>query len=146
MNFPRVAAAAVSAWIVSLILGYVVNDLLLKGVYLANAGSLRSEAAVNANLPLGFTFMLVGFFVFAYAYAKGYEGTSGVVEGLRYGILIGVMLDCFAIVWYFVTVPINGTMAAAMLIDYPIEFALYGAIVGAIYKPAPKRAHNVAAV
>jgi hypothetical protein len=146
MNFPRVAAAAVSAWIVSLVLGYVVNDLLLKDVYLANAGALRAEAAVNANLPLGFTFMLVGFFVFAYAYAKGYEGTSGVIEGLRYGVLIGVMLDCFAIVWYYATVPINGTMAAAMLIDYPIEFALYGVIVGSIYKRAEKTARQAAHV
>jgi hypothetical protein len=107
---------------------------------------LRSEAAINGNLPLAFTFMLVGFFVFAYAYAKGYEGTSGAIEGLRYGVIVGVMLDCFANVWYYATVPISGTMAAAMMIDYAIEFALYGAIVGAIYKPAPKHAHNVVPV
>lgn len=144
MNFARVAAAAVSAWIVSLAVGFVVNDILLKEIFLANAAALRPEAAIQANVPFGFAFMLVGFFAFAYAYAKGYEGTSGVMEGIRYGVLVAVMIDCFSSIWFYLTVPINGTMAAAMMIDYVVEFALYGAIVGAIYKPLPKTAPKMA--
>jgi hypothetical protein len=140
MNFARVAAAAVSAWLVSLVVGFVVNDILLKGIFQANAAALRPEATIQANVPLGFAFMLVGFFAFAYAYAKGYEGTNGVMEGIRYGVLVAVMIDCFANIWYYVTVPINITMSMAMMIDYIVEFALYGAIVGAIYKPLPVRA------
>jgi len=142
MNFARVAAAAVAAWVVSLGVGYLVNEILLKEVYTANAAALRPDAAIMANLPLGFAFMLVGFFAFAYAYAKGYEGTSGVMEGIRYGVLVAVMINCFSTIWSYITVPINGTMVMAMMIDYIVEFALYGAIVGAIYKPVPKRAHN----
>lgn len=135
MNFPRVAMAAVSAWILSIGIGYVVNEILLKDIFLANAAAMRPEAEIMGNLPLGFGFMLVGFFAFAYAYAKGYEGGSGVMEGIRFGVLVALMIDCFAIVWAYATTPINTTMFAAMVIDYIVEFSIYGAVVGAIYKP-----------
>lgn len=144
MNFARVAAAAFAAWVVSLPVGYVVNEILLTDVYAANAAALRPHDAVMGYLPIGFTFTLIGFFAFAYAYAKGYEGTSGIMEGIRYGVLVAMMIVCFSSVWFYATVPINGTMAMAMMIDYIAEFALYGGIVGAIYKPFPKQAPRVA--
>ena len=135
MNFARVAMAAVVAWVVSIPIGYVVNEIILKDIYMANAAALRLEAAIMSNLPLGFAFMLVGFFAFAYAYAKGYEGGSGLGEGIRYGVLVALMIDCFAINWWYVTTPINGTMFMASLIDYIVEFSIYGGLVGAIYRP-----------
>jgi hypothetical protein len=135
MNFARVAVAAVSAWIVSIGVGYVVNEILLKDLFLANAAAMRPEAALYANLPIGFGFMLIGFFAFAYTYAKGYEGGNGTMEGIRFGMLVAVMINCFALIWSWVSTPISGTLAAAMMIDYVVEFALYGAIIGSIYKP-----------
>ena len=44
MNFGRIAAAAVVAWIVSLGLGFFVNDVLLAGIAAANAAVMRPEA------------------------------------------------------------------------------------------------------
>ncbi len=38
-------------------------------------------------------------------------------------------------IWQYVTFPITATYAAAIIIDSIVELALYGAIVGAIYKP-----------
>ena len=72
------------------------------------------------------------------AYAKGYEGGSGVMEGIRFGLLIGIMVDAFAMIWYWVTIPISATLGIYMLIDGIVEPVIYGAIVGAIYKPAGK--------
>jgi hypothetical protein len=136
MNFTRVAAAAVLAWLASVPVGYVANEIVLKGTFTANAAALRPEADIASNVPIGFAFMLVGFFVFAYTYAKGYEGGSGVIEGIRFGVIVALLIDCFAWSWYWATVPINSAMVMALMIDYVVEFTLYGAIVGAIYKPA----------
>jgi hypothetical protein len=135
MNFARVAAAAVVAWIVSIPVGYVVNEIVLRDLYDANAVAFRQMEQLQANLPIGFGFMLVGFLAFAYAYAKGYEGTNGTMEGIRFGVLVALMLDGFALVWTYVTTPISGALSMAMMIDAIVEFALYGAIVGSIYKP-----------
>ena len=139
MNFPRVAMAAIAAWILSLPIGYLVNEVILADVFAANAAALRPHDVIQSNLPLGFGFMLVGFFVFAYAYAKGYEGGSGVIEGVRFGVLVALMIVCFAIVWFYATTPINTTMFAAMAIDYIVEYSIYGAVVAAIYKPVAVR-------
>ena len=136
MNWKRLAMAAVAAWVVSFVFGYIVNQVLLVGLFEANAAVYRSEAEMMSGLPLGFGAMLIGFFVFAYAYAKGYEGGNGIVEGLKYGFLVGVMLVCFAIVWNYVTTPISGALAVAFVVDYLIEYSIYGAVVGAIYKRA----------
>jgi hypothetical protein len=140
MNWSRIAVAAVAAWVVSMALGYLVNNFLFAGLYEANAAAFVSEEQIMRGLPIGFGVMLAGFLVFAYTYAKGYEGGSGLAEGLRFGLLVGIMLVCFVIVWNWVTTPISGNMALAMAGDYIVEFLVYGAIVGLIYKPAPKPA------
>jgi hypothetical protein len=136
MNLGRVAAAAVVAWVVSIGIGYLVNQVLFAGLMQANVTAFRPEAEMMGNLPIGFGALLLGFFAFAYAYAKGYEGGNGVMEGIRFGVVASVIVNGFGVIWFYVTVPITGSLAAAMVIDTVVELAIYGAIVGAIYKPA----------
>ena len=144
MNFPRIASAAVVAWIVSLGLGFLVNSVLLVGIFAPNAAIMRPEAELTANLPLGFVFLLIGFFAFAYAYARGYEGGNGMMEGIRFGVVVALVVTGFGLIWQYVMFPITGSMAAALIIDSIVEFAIYGAIVGAIYRPVEASAKQVA--
>jgi hypothetical protein len=140
MNHVRVAIAAVATWAVSLVVGFVVNNIMLADIYAANQAVMRPEAEMTRVLPIGFVFLLLGFFAFAYMYAKGYEGGSGLVEGLRFGLCVGILVTGFGLIWQYVLYPINGTMAVTIIIDSLLESMLYGAIVGLIYKPA---AHTV---
>jgi hypothetical protein len=138
MNFGRLAAAALAAWVVSMGLGYLVNDVLLAGAYAAEAAAFRPRA--DMNITVGMVASAFGFLVFAYAYAKGYEGTSGLQEGLRYGVIVALMLICFSLVWQYVVHPISTQLLSYMVIDALVEFAIYGSIVGAIYRPAGRPA------
>jgi hypothetical protein len=146
MNHTRLAVAAVVTWAVSLVVGFVVNDFLLAGVYAPNQAVLRPEADMTGKLPIGFVFLLLGFFAFAYMYAKGYEGGSGVMEGIRFGLCAGILVTGFGLIWQYVLYPITGTMAVVSIIDSILEFVLYGAIVGAIYKPAAHAVRRPATV
>jgi hypothetical protein len=146
MNFPRIALAAVSAWIVSLAVGFFVNDFLLADLVAVNQAAMRPEAELTARLPVGFVFLLVGFFAFAYAFAKGYEGTNGVTEGVRFGVLVGLVVLGFANVWQWVVYPVTNGMLFAAVISSIVQMALYGAIVGAIYRPVGKAVGNAAMV
>ncbi len=136
MNFPRVALAAIAAWVLYLGVSFVVHGVLLKDTYLQYVGVMRPEAQANAILPIGFCFALVGFFAFAYAYAKGYEGGNGVQEGLRFGVLVGILLCAFGSIWDYMMWPISAGLLIAWLVDFIVEFAIYGMVVGLIYKPA----------
>ena len=143
MNFPRVAAAAVAAWVLYMGMGFLVHGILLRDLYLEYAAVMRPEAEANAILPINFGMALVGCFAFAYAYAKGYEGGNGLQEGLRFGVLLGIMLCTFVTIWQYMIWPAGPRLLAAWLIDYIVEFALYGMVVGVIYKPlaaSPRRA------
>jgi len=142
MNFARVAASAVAAWVVSLPVGFFVNEIVLADLLAANAAAMRPREALMANLPFGFAAALLGFFVFAYMYAKGYEGTNGTVEGIRFGVLTALFVSCFGLLWNWVVFPISGMMALATIVDRVAEMALYGAIVGTIYKPAARSARR----
>ena len=146
MNFARVAAAAVVAWIVSIGIGFFVNTVLLADLALANTPPMRQEAELMGLLPVGFVFLLLGFFAFAYAYAKGYEGGNGVMEGIRFGVVAALLVIGFGVIWQYVVFPITGSLAVAIVIDTIVELAIYGAIVGAIYKPTGAAARRAVAM
>jgi hypothetical protein len=136
MNYARIAAAAVVAWVVSLGIGFVVNMVLLADLARANTPPMRPESEIMGMLPLGFVFLLLGFFAFAYAYAKGYEGGSGLTEGIRFGVVMALIIIGFAGIWQYIVFPISESLTVAMVIDTLVESAIYGAIVGMVYRPA----------
>jgi hypothetical protein len=110
-----------------------VNNVLLADLYARHAHVFRPQAEMN--VALGLASALAGFFVFAYAYAKGYEGGTGAVEGLRFGVIVGLLLAAFSVAWNYVVLPVAGALAAAWIVDVIVEMAAYGAVVGLVYKP-----------
>ena len=135
MNFSRLVLAALTSWAAFLVIGSVVHGVLLTDLYAEQASGVRSEAMTPG---VGFGLALIGFFAFAYTYAKGYEGGAGLQEGMRFGVLVALMLITFAAVWGYVVFPISGGLAAVLAIDYVVEFAIYGMIIGSIYRPWPR--------
>ena len=133
MNFGRVAAAAFAAWVVYLGVSPLVNNVLLADLYAQHVRVFRPQAEMN--VAFGLAAALAGFFVFAYAYAKGYEGGAGVVEGLRFGVVVGLLLAAFSVTWNYVVLPVSGALAAAWIVDVIVEMAIYGAVVGLVYRP-----------
>jgi len=137
MNFPRLAVAAFAAWVAFVALGFLVNTVLLADLYHQHAAVMRPQDQAIRLMPFAFGLSLVGFFAFSYAYAKGYEGGNGIQEGLRFGVLVGLMLCSFAAVWYYLSWPASTQLFLAWVIDFIVEFSIFGMIVGAIYKPRP---------
>ena len=137
MNFARVAAAAVVAWIAYLLVSPLVNNVMLADLYAKHAAVFRPQAEMNLVLGLGAS--LVGFFVFAYAYAKGYEGGNAALEGLRFGVIVGLLLASFAVTWNYVVLPVSGSLGVAWVVDTLVEMAVYGVVVGLVYKPIAGR-------
>jgi hypothetical protein len=121
-------------------ISFVVHAVLLKESYMHYVRVMRPEAQANAILPIGFCFALVGFFAFAYAYAKGYEGGNGLQEGLRFGVLVGILLCAFGSIWEYMMWPISARLLMAWLVDHIVEFAVYGMVVGLIYRPTASTA------
>lgn len=133
MNFGRLAVAAVAAWAVDFLYRSLVFRLLLVDVWAQHSSVLRLPADID--LPLGVSASMLGFLVFAYMYAKGYEGTSGFHEGLRFGVLVGLLIVAFGIAWHqaIARVSMDATLLFALVTI--LGMSLSGLVVGTVYKP-----------
>jgi putative flippase GtrA len=143
MNYLRIVLAGVAAWLASIALGYLINDIWLFRLYQANAWAFRRPDDIAELLPIGLAAQLVACLAFATAYAKGYGGEgSAIGEGIRYGLVVAIMVDGFAVVWNYVSQPIATRLGVLELVARVGEFGVYGAVVGSIYRrrelPLPK--------
>ena len=136
MNYMRVGLAAMAVWAAYLAVGLLIHGVMLSDVWesLHRDGAVRTEAMTRTVLPVGFGLALPGSLVFAYAYAKGYEGGPGLQEGLRFGVLIGLLMVAFGIGWSYVTFPVPLEFLTWMSVAMVIQFAALGMVAGLVYK------------
>jgi hypothetical protein len=141
MNYRSLAIAAVAAWVVDSIYGFLVFGLALNSEFARYPGVFRSFEAVSSMLPLMFGSSLVGFLLLAYIFAKGHEGKPGLQEGMRFGVVFGLfMLFAMAIPQY-VVFNYGRRLAAETAIAGFIESFIVATVLGVVYKPtaAPAR-------
>lgn len=119
-----------AVFVALLAMDYVVNEILLKGDYEATAALWRPAAEMKIWI-----FQLVGAFVaffFTLIFSKGYEG-GGIIEGVRYGFYVGMMM---AVPMAYVTygaMPIPYSLALKWFIFGMIEYVIAGIILAAVY-------------
>lgn len=139
MTYRWIAAAAGTAWLVSIPFGAFIHHGLLGPVYAANAAAFRPGPEIIRRLPLGYAAQLIGFCIAAWMYARLYAGGRGILEGLRFGALMGMVLVSFASVWNYVTQPITAVLGVAEVFECVVSSTIYGAIIGAVYRPPVRR-------
>jgi hypothetical protein len=136
MNYARLALAAVAATVFDAVYGFAVYGTLLAPEFARYPNVYRTNEAGMAYLPLMFAGLFLAIVVVAVIYAKGYEGGSGIAEGVRFGLLLGVFVVlAFAAVNY-ATLNIGRRLAALVAAAGFVEWLVIGTIVGLVYQPA----------
>jgi len=136
MNTTRLALAALAATVVDGIYGFAVYGNALAGQFLAFPGVFRSTESQTAYLPAMFAGILIAMFAAAYIYAKGYEGGSGMVEGLRFGLVIAVFNAGYFIATNYAILNIGSGLAVSMALAGLGEWLVVGCTIGLIYRSA----------
>jgi hypothetical protein len=139
MNYRRIAAAAGAAWFVSIPFGAFIHHGMLGRLYAANAAAFRPGPEIIRRLPIGYAAQLIGFCIAAWMYARLHSGKRGILEGLRFGAMIGMVLVSFGVVWNYVTQPITAALGVAEVFECVVSSTIYGAIIGAVYRPRVTR-------
>ena len=135
MNHSRIALSAVAATIVFFICGFLIFGLLIGQDFAPYAAVYRSQAGMQQHAPIGIISSFIAMFVMSFIYAKGYEGGSGLMEGFRFGALIGLFLACKCVADEYVTLNIGGKLALEMAAGVLVEMAIVGMVIGMVYKP-----------
>jgi hypothetical protein len=138
MNYTRLALAAVVAAIVDMVYGFAVYGTALTSEFARYPGVFRPIDEINAKIPFMLVGTLVAMFAVAYIYAKGYEGGSGIQEGLRFGVLIGLFAVGYIAVGNYVVMNVGRRLAASMAVAGFVEWVVVGMALGVVYKPAGK--------
>ena len=137
MNYGRLVLAAVVATVVDLCYGYgVFGTALSSFLSAAPAGVFRSVEQTSARWPALVGGTLIGMLAATFIYAKGYEGKSGLGEGLRFGLLIGLLEAGYFSIASSAVINYGYKMAAVFAIANIPEWLLVGAFIGMLYKPA----------
>ena len=136
MDYKRIALAAVVAWVVDSAYGVIVWMKLLGGEFAKYPALFRPEADMNAHMPLAFAGSLLAMFVLATIYAKGYEGGKGVVEGIRFGLLMALFTLGFVSIGLYASFNLGRRIAVMASAASFLEMIVVGAVIGLMYKPA----------
>lgn len=140
MNVRSLALAAIVAWVVDSIYGYVVFGLMLSDQYKVYPEVFRSFEQVNTMLPLMFGSSFLGFLVIAFIFAKGHEGGPGIVEGLKFGIAFALFGLFMISIPNYVVLRYGYRLAAPTAVAAFVEMLLSGLVLGIVYRPAAVRA------
>ena len=126
--------AFVACYVIGQILGFVINGVLLADSYKALAHVWRPEADMQAKMWIFLITSFVAVFLFCYIFTKGYEN-KGLMEGLRYGGLIGLLMTVPMAYDSYVVYPIPYSLALKWFVTGMAYWLTLGAVLAGIYKP-----------
>jgi hypothetical protein len=138
MNWLRICLAAVGAFIAYFVVGGLAFGLVpsLKSEFLRFPAVYRPPEGQMSHMPVGMAAMFAGIFSLTVLYASGYRGVSGLLEGARFGALIGVFAIGAFVVHNYVNLNIGLMLTVQQAVAYFTEWVVVGVTIGLIYRPA----------
>jgi hypothetical protein len=145
MNYGHLVAAALAATIMDAVYGIVVWGLVLPGEF-----ARYPEIYRPAGDTSGFALMFVGIFAAmccaAWIYAKGYEGGSRLIEGVKFGVAMGLLMAAYIASANYGTMRIGKRLALTYVMGGFGEWLVVGLVIGLVYKPAARLVKRAAGV
>lgn len=132
MNVKRFALAGVVVFVAFQIMDFIVHGVILMKSYEALASVWRPDMMklMWIMYATGAAFSLL----FVYIFTKGYEG-RGLLEGVRYGLVIGLFMNAVGMFNQYVIYPLPFALVLQWFLYGMIEFVIAGVVVAAIYRP-----------
>ena len=137
MNWMRVVLAALGAFVAYFAAGGLMFVTMpwMKKEFEKYPAVYRSHESIMSVMPAGMAAMFVSIAALAVIYAMGYQGGAGVMEGARFGALIGVFAMGAFTVHNFVNLNIGWKLTMQQSVAYFVEWVVVGVVIGLIYRP-----------
>jgi hypothetical protein len=141
MNLLRILLAALGAFIAYMALGFALFGLVpaLKAEFSKYPAVYRDQDGQMSHMPVAMAEILVSMFVLVVLYALAYQGGSGLVEGARFGALIGLFAICAFVMHNYANLNIGLKLTLQQSAAYFAEWLVVGIAIGLIYQPALHR-------
>ena len=137
MNYSRLGLAALGGMVASFAFGFLVLWLvpaLLKEGHKYPA-VFRPKEEMMTVMPIGIVATFIAILVVAIIFAMIHQGGSGITEGARLGVLIGIFAVCAFVLHNYVNLNIGLKLALGQAAAYFVQWTIIGIVIGLIYKP-----------
>jgi hypothetical protein len=138
MDWMRIGLAALGAFVAYFVVGGVMFVAMpwMKTEFKKYPAVYRPSEGQMKQMPVAMAATLAAIAVLAVLYAMSYRGGAGVVEGVRFGALIGVFAMGAFTVHNFVNLNIGWKLTVQQSVAYFVEWVVVGVVIGVIYRPA----------
>ncbi|MGB9773530.1 MAG: hypothetical protein ACP5JH_06745 [Bacteroidota bacterium] len=134
---------SIGGWIVATVVTYVlltamesvVYGVILVSQYAAHSEHWLPEPILRQRAWLMWIGYLVFAMLFSFVYTRGYQGGSGLGEGFRYGLWMGLLIHLPRTLLNYSTLPLGGVIMGTWGVSGIIETIILGIFVGLVYKP-----------
>ncbi len=133
MNIKRFLLTALAVFVVHEVLGYVIHAVLLTPYYQETYSLWRMPEEIN--MALVYMVGLVWSLLFTYIFTIGYEG-KGPMEGIRYGLLVGLLICVPAAFGTYAVQPITLSLAMAWFVYGTVQVVACGLAAALVYERA----------
>ena len=135
MSVKRWGLATLAGFVVVSATEFVIHHQWLGPFYMAHAEWWRPEAEMKGLMPFMCLAQLSLAALLALVYTKGYESKKGGVgQGVRFGLLLGLLLTVPANLLNYVIYPYPTSLLMSWVIGGLVEATLAGAAIGAVYR------------
>lgn len=138
MNYLRIALAALGATVAYFVMGGILFAALpwLQKEFMKYPAVYRTQDEMKRAMPTGMISILVGIIVVAVLYAMAYPAGGGVLDGARFGALIGVFAVCGSALHNHMLLNIGLKLTVGQAISSFMQWLVVGVVISLIYAPA----------
>jgi hypothetical protein len=137
MNYGRLALATVGGIVAYFATGGAIFGLVpqMAAEFEKHAALYRPrEGADPTPMAAGMIALLVAIFVVTVLYTMLAQAGSGVAQGARFGVLIGLFVVCAFVLHNYMLLNIGLRLTVMQAAAYFIQWAVVGTVIGLIYK------------
>ena len=126
----KVLVGAVVVFVILEVLDFLIHGVILAPVYVATKDIWRPD--MMDKMWIMYIVTLVTSFFFALIFSKGYEG-KGIVEGVRYGLYMGVMMGVGMAYGTYAMIAIPYSLALQWFLYAILEYMIAGIGVALVF-------------
>ncbi|MFZ0277630.1 MAG: hypothetical protein WA254_14755 [Candidatus Sulfotelmatobacter sp.] len=137
MNYSRLAVAALGGVVAYFAFGFLLLGLVPALINEAHKypAVFRPKEKMMTVMPIGLVATFVAILVVAVIFAMLHQGGSGITQGARFGVLIGIFVVCGFVLHNYVNLNIGLKLALGQAVAYFVQWTIVGIVIGLIYKP-----------
>jgi hypothetical protein len=137
MNYSGLALAALGGTVASFAFGFLVFWLVPGLIEEGHKypAVFRPKGEMKSVMPIGLVASFMAILVAAIIFAMIHQGGSGITEGARFGVLIGIFVVCAFVLHNYVNLNIGLKLALGQAVACFVQWTIIGIVIGLIYKP-----------